>query len=188
MKNHKDIDCQFRTINENDVTQSYVNGLKEQTEYIENIPDGVNLTSQRKYLNDIIASEDRTICGLIINGELVGTAGIQLSHTNSFLPDTETSYEKLATIGIFVFNRNYLGMGLGKVLVWAASYLFHNSTKTNWFGAGMLSENIPSLKSFLGCGYRQVFEEKNHQKVLLKISELIKPLSIINYKIDKCKF
>ena len=139
---NKDIQCEFRTIFEADVTQSYVNGLKNQKEFIENIPVDVDLSSQRKYVKDTNMRIDQTICGLLLNGELVGTAGIQLSFSDSFLPDIDISNEKLATIGIFVFNRSYQGMGLGKVLVWAATHLFHHSTQTKWFGAGMVSINM----------------------------------------------
>ena len=46
----EDINCEFRTIHELDVSQSYVDGLKEQTKYIENIPADVSLTSQMKYV------------------------------------------------------------------------------------------------------------------------------------------
>ena len=63
--------------------------------------------------------------------------------------------DEVATVGIFVFNNRYRGMGLGKVLVWAATSLFHHCMKTEWFGAGMEKENI---KSPLKEGYFQVFD------------------------------
>ena len=66
-------------------------------------------------------------------------------------------------------------MGLGKTLVWAATYLHHNSIQTEWFGAGMAIENIPSLKSFLSCGFRQIYEDEESCRVLLNYSELTKP-------------
>jgi hypothetical protein len=39
----------------------------------------------------------------------------------------------------------------------------------------MEKENIPSLKSFLSCGYRKIYEDKENCKVLLNHSELTKP-------------
>ena len=50
----------------------------------------------------------------------------------------------LATVGIFIFNKSYRGTGLGKALVWASTYLFHECTQIKWFGAGMQKNNNPS--------------------------------------------
>ena len=170
-----DLICEFRTIYEADVSQEYIDGLIEQNEYIENIPANVSFSIQKKYIKETINSNNSTICGLFFDGEFVGTAGIQLSFFESFLQNTESQVGELATIGIFVFNKSYRGMGLGKTLVWAAMYLFHNSTQTEWFGAGMAKKNIPSLKSFISCGFRQVYEDEKNYKVLLNYSELTKP-------------
>ena len=168
-----DYNCEFRALNESDINQDYVSGLKEQKKYIENIPIHVSISSQKKYVNDILDSKNDTICGLFINNELVGTAGVQSSIT--FLKYIEVPAKYVATIGIFVFNKSYRKMGLGKTLVWAATYLFHNFTQSEWYGAGMKKENIPSMKSFISCGFRQVFEDEENCKVALHYSELTKP-------------
>ena len=165
--------CAFRTLNESDVSQEYVSGLKDQKEYISHIPIDISISSQKKYVNDILYSNSDSICGLFINHELVGTAGVQ--STNSFLQQIEDPNEYVATIGIFLFNKSYRGMGFGKTLVWGATYLFHNSTQAEWFGAGMEKENIPSMKSFLSCGFKQIYEDKEGYRVLINYSELIKP-------------
>ena len=77
---------------------------------------------------------------VIVNKKLVGTTGIQSSIL--FLQYIDNPPEYVATVGIFIFNNSYRGMRLGKVLVWAASYIFHNFTQSEWFGAGMEKENI----------------------------------------------
>ena len=167
------MNCEFRTLHGSDVSKEYVDGLKQQTKYIMNIPKNVSISSQKKYVKDILCSKDDTICGLFINNKLVGTAGVQSSR--SFLLSNKVTTEYVATIGIFLFNKRYRGMGLGKTLVWAATYLFHNASKLEWFGSGMAKENIPSLKSFLSCGFRKNYEDKENCKVLLNYSELTKP-------------
>ena len=43
-----DLICEFRTLNESDVSQDYVNGLQVQKEYIENVPSHVSISSQKK--------------------------------------------------------------------------------------------------------------------------------------------
>jgi len=168
-----DFTCELGSLNESDVNQSYVNGLKEQTEYIENIPIHVNVSSQKKYINDILNSEGDTICGLFINNELVGTAGVRSS--TSFLKHTEVPAECVVTIGIFLFYKSYRGMGLGKTLVWGTTYLCHNSFQAEWFGAAMARGNIPSLKSFLSCGFSEISQDEEIIRVLLNYSELKRP-------------
>jgi len=170
-----DLNCEFRSINVSDISQDYIDGLKDQNKYIENIPAEVSFSSQKNYVEETLISEGDTICGLFLDSVLVGTAGVQLSLLKSFLKNINTPVDTLATVGIFVFNKSYRGMGLGKTLVWAAMYLFHNSTQTEWFGAGMAKENTPSLKSFMSCGFRQVYEDEENYKVLLNYSEITKP-------------
>jgi len=43
-----DLICEFRTLNESDVSQDYVSGLQVQKEYIENVPSHVSISSQKK--------------------------------------------------------------------------------------------------------------------------------------------
>lgn len=170
-----DMVCNFRMINETDVNQDYVDGLQEQNKYIENIPANVSISNQKYYIKNTIKSKNSTICGLLINDTLVGTAGIQLFFSESFLKNISNDIDELATVGIFIFNNRYRRIGLGKVLVWSATYLFHYCIKTEWFGAGMEKENISSYKSFLSCGYQEVLNEDKYYKVMINISDLKKP-------------
>ena len=99
----KDMNCEFRTLHDSDVSKEYVDGLKQQTKYIMNIPKNVSISSQKKYVKDVLCSKDDTICGLFINNKLVGTAGVQSSR--SFLLSNKVTTEYVATIGIFLFNK-----------------------------------------------------------------------------------
>ena len=168
-----EMDCEFRTLNDSDVSKKYVDGLKEQTKYIINIPKNVSICSQKKYVRDVLCSKDDTIFGLFINNKLVGTAGIQSS--TLYLQYIEVPAKFVATIGIFLFDKNYRGMKLGTTLVWATTYLYSNCVQVEWFGAGMEKENIPSMKSFLSCGFKQIYEVKENFRVLINNSELTKP-------------
>ena len=174
--NIDDFNCVFRILCESDVSKNYLDGLKRQNEYIENISADLTISKQKKYIQKILLSKSDTIFGLFINRELVGTAGVQLS--NSFLKYIKVPAENVATIGIFLFNKNFRRRGLGKALVWSATHLFNYSTKAEWFGAGMKKRNIPSLKSFLSCGYKNINEDKNNCHVLINYSDLIKPNNI----------
>ena len=132
-----------------------------------------SISSQKKYVKDVLFSKDDTLCGLFINNKLVGTAGIQSS--TLYLQYIAVPAKIVATIGIFLFHKNYRGMKLGTTLVWATTYLYHNCVQVEWFGAGMEKENIPSLKSFLSCGFNQVYNDVVNCRVLINYAELTKP-------------
>lgn len=183
--NTNEVSFKFRTIRKADVNQEYIDGLRTQYGYIENVPSKVTLKSQKQYVNGILTSASDTICGLFMNGSLVGTAGIQLSLSNSFLQNVDVPVKELATVGIFIFNKNNRGKGFGKTMVWAATYLFHKCTGNEWFGAGMEKENIPSYKSFHSCGFHEIFNDKKYNKVLIHISKLKKPELITGEKIQQ---
>jgi len=174
----KDMNCEFRTLYDSDVSKEYVDGLKQQTKYIINIPKDVSISSQKKYVKDVLCSKDDTICGLFINNKLVGTAGIQSS--TLYLKYIKVPAKFVATIGIFLFDQNYRGMKLGTTLVWAATYLYHNCVKVEWFGAGMEKENFSSMKSFSSCGFKQIYEDKKNYRVLINYSELTKSKFIMD--------
>ena len=168
-----DLICEFKTLHNVDVKKEYVDGLREQTEIMENIPADVSISKQQKYIQEILLSEGDTICGLFINNKLVGTAGIQSS--TLYLQYIEVPAKFVVTIGILLFDKNYRGMKLGTTLVWAATYLYHNCVQVEWFGAGMEKENFPSMKSFLSCGFKQIYEDKKSCRVLINYSKLTKP-------------
>ena len=167
------MNCEFRTLHDSDVSKEYVDGLKKQTKYIMNIPKNVSILSQKRYVKDIHCSKNNTICGLFINNKLVGSTGIQSS--TSYLKYIDVPATFVSTIGILLFDKNYRGMKLGTSLVWLSTYLFHNCVQAEWFGAGMEKDNIPSMKSFLSCGFKKIYEDKKTCKMLLNYSELTKP-------------
>jgi len=191
-----DLKYEFRTLNELDVSQEYIDALEE-NEFIENIPTKLSIPKQKKYINEILSRDRETICGLYVDTKLIGSCGIQTYTT--FLHNIDKHALKVGTVGIFIFNNNYKGLGIGKALLWASIYLLHECSQTEWFTAGMLKENIASLKTFLSCGFKQVeftlsqkllvsnktFIDDNLKiyNVLLNYSELKKPEFIKSEKI-----
>jgi hypothetical protein len=168
-----DLRCEFRTLNESDITEEYVNGLNKYNENIINIQNHVSISSQKKYINDVLHSKGDTIFGFFVNNELVGTAGIQSSP--SFQQSIKFPAKDFSSIGLFIFNKKFRKTGLGKILVWATTYLYSNCTQKEWFSAGMKIKNISSLKSFLGCGYRKIFQDEIDCIVFLHIAEFKTP-------------
>ena len=170
---HKDKECELRTIFDFDVTDNYILGLQNENKYLDNIPINVNKDSQMKYINSIIESEKDTICGLFVDSELIGTAGIQGIDADS-----------TSTIGIFIFDQSVRGQGFGKTIVWASCFLANLCNGVTCFGAGMKKTNIPSLRSFLSCGFQIVEETSDIYKVTLKIKNLLQPSFISKINIE----
>ena len=160
-------ECLFRTLTINDVTESYVQGLKSQKRYLVNNLEGITKEGQQNYIKKILMSEEDTICGLFVNNIIVGSAGLQ-----------NLNKENSVTLGIFVFDSRLRGKGYGKTLVWSSCYLAHNCMNICNFYAGMEKDNIPSLKSFLSCGFKIINENEKYYKVKLNIEELKKPNNI----------
>jgi RimJ/RimL family protein N-acetyltransferase len=160
----KSQDCIFRSLSARDVTESYIQALKKQKTYLSNNHEDIDMQWQQKYIENIWLSPADTICGLFINSKLIASAGIQ--NLNS---------DKATTIGIFVFDEKSRGIGYGKTLVWASCYLSNNCCNVNYFEAGMERTNVPSLKSFLACGFKIIDKNEKNYKVGLKIDKLQKP-------------
>ena len=145
---------------------------KKAKKYLSHKPEDISQKKQQDYVNKIVKSKNDIICGLFINSSLIGTAGIQ-----NLLSD------KLPTIGIFIFHKNKRGRGLGKTIVWSGSYLINKSLGITHIYANMDKSNVPSLKSFLSCGYKIIKENKSKYWVNVDINNLLTPTFIRDYKL-----
>ena len=160
--------CEYRTLTINDVTESYIQGLRNQSQFLENRTSDITIAQQQDYIKNILFSDFDTICGLFVESELTGTSGIQDIRKDGF-----------TTMGIFVFEEKLRDRGYGKTLVWCSCKFlstFHDITE---IAAGVKKINTPSLKSFLSCGFKIAKENADNYLLKLNCENLIKP-SIIN--------
>jgi len=165
--------CEVRCIYANDVNEDYIEGLRRQTSYIKNIPNRITLKKQKDYVRNIDKSDHDCILGLFLDGQLIGTSGVQNADG-----DNEPS------IGVFIFNTEVRGLGLGKALIWASCYILREIFHTEEMYAGMKKSNIPSYKSFLSCGFIKNREDEDTYYVKGVLSELIKPDDISETKLE----
>jgi len=151
----------FRTLVEDDVTQSYVDALSRQRMFLENNPEGIDIRWQRRYVKNIRESKWDTICGLFSDSQLLGTSGIQ-----NIKPGEPV------TAGIFVLNSEDRGKGYGKLLVWSSCTIIHRLCGNEKFGAGAKKSNMASWKVFLSCGFQIAQEDHDIYKLALQIRDL----------------
>ena len=155
--------CVFRCLQPGDVSELYIDSLNAERRYLETKPELMTVESQRKYVQQMAASPDSAIAGLLVDGSrLVASAGMQRLRAGE------------ATLGIFVFD-GWRRLGLGKTGVWAACEMITRLTGTVCYAAGMKKDNISSLKSFLSCGFRQTGEAGGCYQVACTMKELRRP-------------
>lgn len=157
----------FRSLSALDVTKSYVQALKRQKAFLSNNPEDITIQWQKNYIEKIRSSPFDTICGLYQDSRLIGTSGIQ-----------NLTPLKITTLGIFVLEEKCRGKGYGKSLIWSSCFLSNICLGINRYEAGIDKVNIPSLRSFLSCGFKIIFKDAKYYRVQLNIDELKKPTFI----------
>ena len=174
--------CQFRVMLPHEVTESYIIGLKEQERYLINTNKKITLTAQSTYVARILESSDDLLMGLFVEGELVGTSGIQTF--GEPCQEGISSDASYATVGVFVFNPSDRSRGYGKTMIWAGVYLLNSTLKMSIFRAGMEKQNIPSFRTFFSCGFRKYEEVGSTFKLSLMIDQLKKPAFITDISVS----
>jgi RimJ/RimL family protein N-acetyltransferase len=155
--------CLSRWLKPHDVSHLYIDSLNAEKYYVETKAKLTTMESQKNYVQNVAASKDSAIAGLFVDGVyLVASAGMQKLQTSE------------ATLGIFVFD-GWRGLGLGKTIVWATCQIITRLTGITCYAAGMKKDNASSLKSFLGCGFRQVSEADGCCQVACTTKELRRP-------------
>ena len=130
----------MRHLDEADVNEEYVISLSDQP-YLHNASEDIDLEKQRKYVKNIHSQKNQFLFGFFVNGDLVGTSGIQIDHNRHTIH-----------LGIFIFKK-HTGFGLGKILTWAVCFLTSRYLPYYSFHAGCDKKNIQSRKVFLGVGF-----------------------------------
>jgi len=156
----------IKSIDSDDVTDEYINGLKK-TNFLINNPNDIDHQYQRNYITHINNSKNDVILGFYHNSILIGTSGVQ-----------NISADESAPVGIFIFNEKYRGIGLGKILVWSATHIVYKYFGVEKFWADMLETNVGSYKSFVNCGYKISRQKNGIIIVNLNIEDLITPDNI----------
>mgnify|MGYP001219044432 CR=1 FL=1 len=137
----------LRNIKAEEVSIDYIEWLNsaEVNKYL-SISIPITLEEQISYISDKRESETDAYVGLFNSeNKLIGTSGIQNlsgSYTCSF--------------GIVIGSPNYRGIGLGKYLIYFISKMIFEQSDNNKIYIEVERENVPSLSSFLWCGYKFV--------------------------------
>ena len=102
-----DFNYELKPLKVSDVTLAYVEGLERERGCLENVPLTITVFSQRKYVQEIIESVDKSIIGLFFGDVLVGTAGLQRSGATWVVNKKQIS--GVVTLGILVLTLVIVG-------------------------------------------------------------------------------
>ena len=177
--------CEFRVMLPHEVTEKYIVGLREQGQYLENANKKISVPEQSAYVARILESPDDLLMGLFVEGELVGTSGIQTF--GEPCQEGISSDASYAAMGVFVFNPSDRGKGYGKTMIWAGVYLLSSTLGIGTFRAGMERQNIPSFGTFLSCGFRKYEVIGSAFKLSLMIDQLKKPAFITDISVSSLR-
>ena len=136
----------LRNIDPEEVNNDYVSWLKDNstTQFLEVGNTQVDLNSQRVFVDEINQSSDTCLFGIFAPGEvLIGTTKIGPIH----------KIHQTAPMGIMIGSSKYRGLGYGSKTIAIICELFTDNEILRKINAGVMSENIASIRAFEKNGF-----------------------------------
>ena len=109
----------IRKLYQSDVNADYVKSLKNE-KFIQSVSKNITISEQKKIINDVNKNKTTCILGFFYKKKLLGTSGYQKLN------------KKKVFMGIFLFDRRFIGKGYGKFFIWSACF-FINKFLTLFF-------------------------------------------------------
>lgn len=146
----------IRNLKLTDINLEYINALKKE-KFLVTIPKKLNIKQQKKIVNKINKSKNYKLIGFFYRDRLLGTSGFQNFN------------KKKVNIGVFLFNKNLVGKGFGKVFISLASFYMYYFFEKKYFIAGIRKSNLKSIGAFKGAGFKLLNKKKESLIFFLKI-------------------
>ena len=139
-----------------DIKFEYIKALRNE-KFLVTIPKKITINKQKTIVKKINKDTSQKILGFFYKSKLIGTSGFQNLN------------KKKVNIGIFLFNKQILGKGFGKVFIWFACFYIFHFFKKEYFIAGIMTKNLKSLGAFKGAGFKLLNKKKESLNFFLKI-------------------
>jgi RimJ/RimL family protein N-acetyltransferase len=147
--NHKFL---ISKIEKNDISQKYIKSINQSKFLRYNIKSLINKKLQIEYIDKINNSEDNIIIGIFNKGKLIGTCGAQKK--------TKKKYY----LGIFIFDENFKGLQLSKIMISFMSNYLKQNNKVTFVYASVNKKNLISHNLFKSLKFIENFNEKKRYK------------------------
>lgn len=145
----------IRKLYQYDVNADYVKSLKSE-KFIQSVSKNITISEQKKIINDVNKNKTTCILGFFYKKKLLGTSGYQKLN------------KKKVFMGIFLFDRRFIGKGYGKFFIWSACFFINKFFKKDIFVAGIMKSNFKSIKAFNGAGFKIFYKAKKSIRCCLK--------------------
>lgn len=139
-------------IEKNDISQKYIKSINQSKFLRYNIKSLINKKLQIEYIDKINNSEDNIIIGIFNKGKLIGTCGAQKK--------TKKKYY----LGIFIFDENFKGLQLSKIMISFMSNYLKQNNKVTFVYASVNKKNLISHNLFKSLKFIENFNEKKRYK------------------------
>ena len=137
---------QAKCLSSIDVNQEYLSELNK-TKFL--INQNKKLEKQINYIKRIKKSKNKILIDFFFKKKLIGTSGFQKINTNK------------PTVGIFIFDKNFLGKKLSHLLTANSCVFLHKILKKNKFRCGISNKNISSIKMFKKIGFNPYYKKND---------------------------
>ena len=164
----KKFNLKIRAILPKDITKNYIKSLNFNKFVRYNINDKITKKIQIKYVKDINKSSNNILIGVFNQNKLVGTCGAQQKSKKKYY------------IGIFIFEKDFKGLKLSKILIIFLSYFLKKIKSVNYIYASVNKKNFISHNLFKSLGFKENFRVKKRFKS--DVVYFIKTNNLIDFK------
>ena len=163
---------EIKQICSKDISSNYIKALNTNQFVRYNARDKITKRFQIDYINKHNKSSNEIIIGLFNNKKLVGTCGAQKKSKKKFY------------IGIFIFDKKFIGLKLSKILISFLSHYLKKRKSVSYIYASVNRKNLISHNLFNSLGFKKNFREKKKYKsdvvYFIKNKNLIKFTNLIS--------
>ncbi len=146
----------IRPISLDDVTQTYVNWLRdpEVNQYLETRHTEQSMASVGDFVRAMISSPDQHLFAICVDGKHVGNIKVgPIKHPH-----------QLADVSLFIGDRTAWGKGVASAAIKLISRFAIRTLGLKKLNAGVYGPNTGSAKAFLNAGYTQEGLRRRHFK------------------------
>lgn len=142
----------IKKIEKSDISKKYINSVNNSKFLRYNTRSLINTKLQAEYIKNINNSRDDIIIGIFNKKKLIGTCGAQKKSKKKYY------------LGIFIFDKNFRGVKLSKILISFMSYHLKKSFKISYLYASVNKKNYISHNLFKSLNFKINIKEKKRYK------------------------